>query len=103
MFGGDTAFPQASGTVVPLFVSRLFQSLEISTKCAGIESALFTESDDDWSHFLFPTSLSIEREPAISRPSLSSLYVYFALRSEDRFQQKMQLFHEHHRGPALHQ
>jgi len=45
IFGGDAAFLQANGAVVPLFVSMLFQSLEISIKCAGIESELFTETD----------------------------------------------------------
>ena len=40
--GRDEAFVDANPAVVPIFVSMLFQSLEISIKHAGIESGLFT-------------------------------------------------------------
>lgn len=42
MFGGDASFLNANPAVVPIFVSMMFQSLEISIKHAGIESGLFT-------------------------------------------------------------
>lgn len=42
IFGGDATFLNANPAVVPIFVSMLFQSLEISIKHAGIESGLFT-------------------------------------------------------------
>ncbi|MGQ3685503.1 MAG: hypothetical protein ACUBOA_10940 [Candidatus Loosdrechtia sp.] len=41
LFGTDNYLDKASA-VVPIFVSNLFQSLEISIKAAGIESGLFT-------------------------------------------------------------
>jgi len=40
--GDTTDFVNANPAVVPIFVSLLFQSLEISIKQAGIESNLFT-------------------------------------------------------------
>jgi len=40
--GNDASFVNANPAVVPVFVSMLFQSLEISIKHAGIESGLFT-------------------------------------------------------------
>lgn len=42
MFGNDATFLNNNPAVVPVFVSMLFQSLEISIKHAGIESGLFT-------------------------------------------------------------
>jgi hypothetical protein len=42
MFGSDAAFLNSNPAVVPIFVSLLFQSLEIAIKHAGIESGLFT-------------------------------------------------------------
>ncbi len=42
MFGSDAAFLDTNPAVVPIFVSMLFQSLEISIKHAGVESGLFT-------------------------------------------------------------
>ena len=42
MIGGDAAFVNANPAVIPIFVSMLFQSLEIAIKHAGIESGLFT-------------------------------------------------------------
>jgi len=42
MFGGNAGFLDANPAVVPIFVSLLFQSLEIFIKEAGIESGLFT-------------------------------------------------------------
>jgi hypothetical protein len=42
IFGGDGTFLNANPSVVPIFVSDLFQSLEISIKTAGIESGLFS-------------------------------------------------------------
>ncbi len=42
ILGGDAAFLNANPAVVPIFVSMLFQSLEISIKHAGIKSGLFT-------------------------------------------------------------
>lgn len=42
MFRDDAAFLNANPAVVPVFVSMLFQSLEIAIKHAGIESGLFT-------------------------------------------------------------
>lgn len=41
--GSDCVFLNANPSLVPIFVSQLFQSLEISIKHAGIESGLFTE------------------------------------------------------------
>ena len=43
IFGNDFDFLNGNQAVVPIFVSQLFQSLEISIKHAGIESGLFTE------------------------------------------------------------
>lgn len=43
IYGGDTGFLESNPPIVPIFVSLLFQSLEISIKHAGIESGLFTE------------------------------------------------------------
>lgn len=40
--GNDPYFLNANPSVIPIFVSQLFQSLEISIKHAGIESKLFT-------------------------------------------------------------
>ncbi len=45
IFCNDYDFLNANPSVVPIFVSLLFQSLEVSIKHAGIESCLFTESD----------------------------------------------------------
>ena len=45
MFGGNADFLEANTAVVPIFVSLLCQSLEISIKRAGIESGLFTEQE----------------------------------------------------------
>ena len=42
LFGQKEGFLDKNPTVVPIFVSHLFQSLEISIKHAGIESGLFT-------------------------------------------------------------
>jgi hypothetical protein len=42
MFAVDAVFLNNTPAVVPLFVSMLFQSLEISIKHAGVESGLFT-------------------------------------------------------------
>ena len=42
MFGDNAGFLNANPAVVPIFVSLLFQSLEISIKQAGVESGLFT-------------------------------------------------------------
>jgi len=42
MFGNDASFLNDNPAIVPIFVSMLFQSLEISIKHAGIESGLFT-------------------------------------------------------------
>ena len=42
MFGNNDGFLDANPALVPIFVSHLFQSLEISIKHAGIESGLFT-------------------------------------------------------------
>ena len=42
LFGDDASFLNTNPAVVPLFVSMLFQSLEISIKHAGVESGLFT-------------------------------------------------------------
>lgn len=42
MFSGDDVFLDTNPAVVPIFVSLLFQSLEISIKHAGVESGLFT-------------------------------------------------------------
>lgn len=44
IFGND-GFLNANPSVVPIFVSELFQSLEISIKHASIESGLFTENE----------------------------------------------------------
>ena len=45
IFGGNATFLNTNPAVVPIFVSMLFQSLEISIKHAGIESKLFTMQD----------------------------------------------------------
>jgi len=45
IFGNDYNFPNNNPAVIPIFVSQLFQSLEISIKHAGIESGLFTENE----------------------------------------------------------
>ena len=42
MFGDNAGFIETNPAVVPIFVSLLFQSLEISIKQAGVESGLFT-------------------------------------------------------------
>ncbi len=42
IFGDDAAFLDGNPSVVPIFVSFLFQSLEISIKHAGVKSGLFT-------------------------------------------------------------
>jgi hypothetical protein len=42
MFGDNAGFLDANPAVVPIFVSLLFQSLEISIKQAGVKSGLFT-------------------------------------------------------------
>jgi hypothetical protein len=42
MIGNDASLINANPAVVPVFVSLLFQSLEISIKHAGVESGLFT-------------------------------------------------------------
>lgn len=42
IFGTDGAVLNTNPAVVPIFVSLLFQSLEIAIKHAGIESGLFT-------------------------------------------------------------
>lgn len=43
--GSDANFLNENQAVIPIFVSLLFQSLEISIKYAGIESGLFTEKE----------------------------------------------------------
>lgn len=43
--GNGPDFLNANQAVIPIFVSHLFQSLEISIKYAGIESGLFTERE----------------------------------------------------------
>lgn len=43
IFGNDCEFLNTNHHVIPIFVSQLFQSLEISIKHAGIASGLFTE------------------------------------------------------------
>lgn len=45
IFGNDYEFLNANPHVIPIFVSQLFQSLEISIKHAGIASGLFTENE----------------------------------------------------------
>lgn len=45
ILGGDSLFLDRNPAVVPVFVSQLFQSLEISIKHAGIHSGLFTEAE----------------------------------------------------------
>lgn len=45
IFGNDCEFLNANPHVIPVFVSQLFQSLEISIKHAGIASGLFTETE----------------------------------------------------------
>jgi hypothetical protein len=55
MFGNDAAFLNSNPGVVPLFVSTLFQSLEISIKHAGVDSGLFTMQEarnrqNRWGH-----------------------------------------------------
>ena len=42
LFGDNGGYLDTHSAVVPIFVSHLFQSLEISIKAAGIESGLFT-------------------------------------------------------------
>ena len=42
IFSGNDGFLEANQQAIPIFVSHLFQSLEISIKHAGIESTLFT-------------------------------------------------------------
>jgi hypothetical protein len=42
IYGSSPAFLNANAVVIPIFVSQLFQSLEISIKHACIESKLFT-------------------------------------------------------------
>ncbi len=43
--GHDAQFLNANPSLVPIFVSQLFQSLEVAIKYAGIESKLFTEPE----------------------------------------------------------
>lgn len=45
IFGNDYNFLNNNPAVIPIFVSQLFQSIEISIKYAGIESGLFTENE----------------------------------------------------------
>jgi hypothetical protein len=45
IFNNDHDFLNQNPAVIPIFVSQLFQSLEISIKHAGIESGLFTEGE----------------------------------------------------------
>ncbi len=45
ILGGNADFLNSNPHVVPIFVSFLFQSLEISIKHAGIESGLFTKRE----------------------------------------------------------
>jgi len=45
IFGNGCGFLNANPHVIPIFVSQLFQSLEISIKHAGIASGLFTETE----------------------------------------------------------
>ncbi len=45
LFGNDLEFLNQNPAVIPIFVSQIFQSLEISIKYAGIESGLFTEKE----------------------------------------------------------
>lgn len=45
IFGNDCEFLNTNSHVIPIFVSQLFQSLEISIKHAGIASGLFTENE----------------------------------------------------------
>jgi len=42
LFGNDGSFLDANPSVIPIFVSQLMQSLEISIKYAAIKSGLFT-------------------------------------------------------------
>ena len=45
LLGADTSFLNANQAVIPIFVSMLFQSLEISIKHAGVSSGLFTMAE----------------------------------------------------------
>lgn len=45
VLGDDLTFLNAHAEVIPIFVSQLFQSLEISIKYVGIESGLFTAEE----------------------------------------------------------
>lgn len=45
LLGADASFLQAHHAVVPIFVTQLFQALEISIKHVGIASSLITESE----------------------------------------------------------
>jgi len=45
LLANDLEFLNQNPAVIPIFVSQLFQSLEISIKHAGIQSALFTEKE----------------------------------------------------------
>lgn len=45
IFGNDCEFLNTNPHVIPIFVSQLFQSLEISIKHAGIASGLFAETE----------------------------------------------------------
>ena len=45
IFDNDCEFLNANPHVIPIFVSQLFQSLEISIKHVGIASGLFTETE----------------------------------------------------------
>jgi hypothetical protein len=45
MLGGDVDFLNSNKAIIPLFVSMLFQSLEISIKHAGVQSGLFTANE----------------------------------------------------------
>jgi len=45
MLGDDATFLENNASAIPIFVSMLFQSLEISIKSAGVESGLFTTQE----------------------------------------------------------
>lgn len=45
LLGSDAAFLQTNHAVIPIFVTQLFQSLEISIKHVGLASNLITEAE----------------------------------------------------------
>ena len=45
LLGADSSFLQGHPPIVPIFVTQLFQSLEISIKHVGIASGLITEAE----------------------------------------------------------